>query len=593
MAERQTYKLTKAVQPVQIPGTGDIWKQVSSTIGTFYDQYVAGETDLLKSQGAQAGLLAATGEEKKKIQMLNAGTVYGEAFNNAAIKAYGASIELDVQDFISVTAADHPEDRTTFNSLVQKYSDDFVSGIPNPTFKAIALQKIKEVTGPYEREIYKKQKEKDFLKSIVKIDKKFTASVDTAAIAGSEAVTKWHDGYKPLIGFETQFGGTTIEEYADSFGKDMFQHFQKIDADLTDMLSVPGNHFDDGAIKSRKENAILEVYQAVFMAEYKQAQKEGKGLDFKEKFITDPIGYIKSQPHLNVLFNDVILEEYPMTITGTAENPSMSQLIYKAMNDKWDNDQAVIEFKEAQEEEELEIDQTNNFISSLTSLANKEGTVNVASLTEEHKKDSNTYNKDDYQFLLTAASGNKYDTDDEESVSELEFYLMTTTDTRDQKIKEIKEYSKQKRISWKTVARLGKVVIEDTFGDVTKSADYQNAVNALKPYFQRTKTQYGQEATGQDKIWMNKAIIKLTERVEKGEIATEIYEEIASEYVGLFEDNTPVGKELAQFYVGTGKDRKLDCSAAKTFVDNRFLKHKNPKTYALDLQQLNVRQCTY
>ena len=591
MAERQTYKLTKAVQPVQIPGTGDIWKQVSSTIGTFYDQYVAGETDLLQSQGAQAGLLAATGEEKKKIQMLNAGTVYGEAFNNAAIKAYGASIELDVQDFISVTAANYPEDRTTFNNLVQQYSDDFVSGIPNPTFKAIALQKIKEVTGPYERAIYKKQKEKDFIKSVVKIDKKFTASVDTAAIAGSEAVTKWHDGYEPFLGLETQFGGTTIEEYAESFAKDMFQHFQKIDADLTDMLSVPGNHFDDGAIKSRKENAILEVYQAVFMAEYAQAQKEGNGLEFKEKFITDPIGYIKSQPHLNLIFNDVILKEYPMTITGTAETPSMSQLIYKAMNDKWDSDQAVIKFKDEQEEEELEIAQTSNFVSALASLAKQEGKVTVGSLTAQQKTDPNYYNKDEYQFLLTASSTNKFDTDDKSSVDELQFYLVTTDDDQKTKLATIKNYVEEQRVSWKTATPLAMSVLEGIMGDVTKGPDYQAAEAALLPYFQKEKTAFGQVAMGQEKIWMTQAIIELQKRTKAGENPLDIYIEIASQYVALQEENSPVGKELMQFYKGEGKGRTLDCVAAKQYVDNRFSTHKNPKTYALDIATLNRRQC--
>ena len=593
MAERQTYKLNKAVQAVPIQGSGDIWKQVSSTIGTFYDQYVAGETDLLQSQGAQAGLVAATGEEKKKIQMLNAGTVYGQAFNDAAVKAYGAAIELDVQTTINEYANDknNIENRENFNAAVLQYSDDFVSGIPNPTFKAIALQKIKEVTGPYEREIYKKQKEKDFLKSLVTIDKKFDASVDTAAMSGKEAVQKWYAGYKDFIGREELEGGVTIEEYADTFGKDMYQHFQKIDADLTDMLNVPGNHFDDGAIKARKENAIHEIYQSVFMAEYEQARKEGKGLEFKEKFITDPVAYIKSQPHLSAIFNEAVIAEYPMTTTGTEKEPAMSQLIYKAMNDKWDNDQSVLEFKEEQEEEELEIEQTNNFVSALTSLAKNEGKVTVEALTAQQNKDSNYYNKDEYQFLITAASTSKYDTDDKKSVDELQFYLVTTEDSQQDKLATIKNFVEQNRVSWKTATPLAMNVLEGIMGDVTKGSDYQAAQAALMPYFQKEKTAFGQVAMGQEKIWMTQAIIELQKRTKGGENPLQIYKEIASQYVSLQEENAPVGKELMQFYTGEGKQRTLDCVAAKNYVDDRFATHKNAKTYAQDIATLNRRQC--
>jgi len=590
MAERQTYKLNKAVQAVPVQGSQDVWNQVSSTIGTFYDQYVAGETDLLQSQGAQAGLVAATGEEKKKIQMLNAGTVYGQAFNDAAVKAYGAAIELDVQTTINEYANDknNIENRDNFNAAVLQYSDDFVSGIPNPTFKAIALQKIKEVTGPYEREIYKKQKEKDFLKSLVTIDKKFDASVDTAAIAGREAVQKWYAGYKDFIGREEFEGGVTIEEYVDTFGKDMYQHFQKIDADLTDMLNVPGNHFDDGAIKARKENAILEIYQSVLMAEYVQAEKEGRGIGFKEEFKDNPIKYIKSQPHLNVIFNETILTEYPMTVTGTEDDPSMSDRIYDAMNKDWDRRQAVIEFKEEQEEEELEGVQSDNFIESLSSIVSGDGTVTSDTLSKQ--MDDNGYSNDDYKFLTSAIKLGKYKVDDADSKIEMTNYLLTTNDSVKKKVARIKEFYNDNLLSGDTTVKMLTDATDGTFNDVTSSPSFKRAAASIKPFFQKEKGVAGMFAIGDEKVYMEEALNELYIRTAAGENALEIYSEIKDKYIKIMADNEPATFIRDETIVDGRAVRTINCEKSLSAVNQKYKLSANVAVYEESLERLS-RTC--
>jgi len=599
MGERQTYKFNQPTQPVYTSGSEEAWLSVTNAIGRFYQGYVSDEKREMKGEGKVAGIAAATGDNKQQLKMLDAGTIYGSAYNDAAIKAYGAAIEIDVQDSINQYAVDNSESYDGFNTAVQTYADEFSSGIPDPTFKALALQKIKEVQGTYGRDIYKQQKEKNHLINLAQQSKQFDTSIDVAANKGAESVQKYFSGYQQNANTpfdEMQLdpdGSIALKDFEDTFGKEFQQQFSRIDALLNSMQSVPGNHFKDGDLKGKRDEAVLEIYSAVFMEEYKQAVSDGKALSFKEKFREDAVSYIKSQPHLNAMFSDDILKNYAMTTTGTKADPAMSELIYERMDTYWKSQEEVQKHLSDAAELELETAQTDKFVEVLNGLASQDGKTTIASIVAEQQANPRAYATDDYKFLINAITSGKYEKDDEESVSELEFYLMTTTDTRDQKIDEIKEYSSQGRISWKTVARLGKVVIEDTFGDVTKSADYQNAVQALKPHFERKATAFGQVASQQDKVWMTKAIIELTERVEKGEIATDIYEEIAVKYVGLYDDNTPVGKELAQFYVGKGKDRKIDCAAAKKFVDNRFLKHKNPGTYNKDLQALTTRSCTF
>lgn len=601
MAERQTYKFNQPTQAVPISGSADVWKDVSNTIGTFYNQYVAGEEALLKSEGKRAGIAAASGDDKLKLEMLDAGTVYGAAYNDAAIKAYSAAIEIDVQDSINKYAVDNSENYGAFEEAVKKYTSEFTSGIPDPTFKAIAEQKIKEVQGTYGREIYAKQKEKNHLISLSRQSKQFDISIDVAATKGAEAIKKYFSGYhidKNAPFDELQalaFTGEdeALAEFTKSFAKEFQQQFVRIDALLNSMQAVPGQHFKEGDLKGKRDEAILEIYSSVFLEEYKQSVSEGKSLEFKEKFREDAIAYIKSKPHLNAMFSDEILTSYAMTTTGTKKNPAMSDIIYERMDNYWKSQQEIQEHIEKKEEEALEVEQTDRFIDSLNDLATKSGDTTISSIIAEQESNSQAYATDDYKFLVSSITSGKFDKDDEESVAELEYYLMTTTDGREQKLQEIKEFAEQRRISWKTVARLGKVVVEDTFGDVTKSADYQNAVAALKPHFQRTQTAYGQEATGADKIWMNKAIIELTERVEGGEKATDVYEEIAKKYVSLFEVNSPAAKEIKKFMVGTGKEFKFQCKAAKAFVDGRFAKHKNPKLYAEDLEMLQRREATF
>ena len=596
MAERQTYKFNQTQQPVY-QDTASSWEGLQRVINQFYDKAVRTEQAESKQAGQIAGIAAATGDGKQQIKMLDAGTIYGAAYNDAAIKAYAAAIEIDVQDSINEYAVDNSENFDAYESAVDNYSKEFTSGIPNETFKAIAQQKIKEVKGSHGREIYAQQKEKNHLINLAKQNKQFNKSIDSAAVIGAEAVKKYYTGYQhnantpfDVLALDPN-GEIALKEFADGHAKEFQQQFLRIDTLLSSLQGVPGGHFGPDDLSNKRDEAILEIYSAVFMEEYKQAVINGNPVEFKAKFREDAIGYIKSQPHLDAMFSDDILNNYAMTTTeGTKKG--MSSVIFDRMDSYWKSQEAVKKFLSDRVEEELKTDQTNNFVDALNDLATG-GKTSIADIVAQQTANPNLYATDDYKFLVNAITSGKYNVDDEEAVSELEFYLMTTTDKRDQKIEEIREFSSQGRISWKTVARLGKVVIEDTFGDITKSSDYQNAVNALKPHFQRTKTQYGQEATGQDKIWMNKAIIEMTARVEGGEVATDIYEEIAEKYVGLFKDNTPVGKELKQFYVGKGKDRKLDCVAAKKFVDARFKKHKNTLTYSQDLGQLNTRQCTY
>ena len=82
MGERQTYKFNQPTQPVYTSGSEEAWLSVTNAIGRFYQGYVSDEKREMKGEGKVAGIAAATGDNKQQLKMLDAGTIYGSAYND-------------------------------------------------------------------------------------------------------------------------------------------------------------------------------------------------------------------------------------------------------------------------------------------------------------------------------------------------------------------------------------------------------------------------------------------------------------------------------------------------------------------------------
>ena len=589
MAERQTYKFNQTIQAVPISGTADVWKSVSSTIGSFYDQYVAGEEALLKAQGSQAGAIAASGKDKKDIQMLNAGTVFGQAFNDSAVKAYGAAIKTDVSTSINEIAVNNSENRDEYLLIKDKYAEDFLSGISNPTFKAIAAQKIEDVSGIHEREIYAKWKEKTHLQNLVKTTNEFESSVDFSATVGGEAVDKWYKGYAT----DNDLGNPeALKAYKDTFAEKFKLRFQDIDNQLVDMLAIPGDHFNEGSIQKHTDEAVLKIYTGVFMAEYDHYADKDEGLAFKTKFLDDPIAYIKSQPHLNELFTDDILDAYGMTTVGTKDSPSMKEQIYDSMTKSWKIKQDRLDFEEKAEDEALVEEQTDNFLDTLTGMGDKDKSITLDSIKENRLN----YTSKQYEILLNAKISGKYEKDVPEEVYKLDFYLASTDDTVKEQIDTIEQAVIDGGLSWKTASTKLKTTLEGTNIDVTKSPKFKSALSILTPQFEKTSSAlYGQTATGEHKVWLAKATKELMERTADGEDPGVIVQEIATSWLMEQESQRALGYKDLSPYILPRKSNKdpvlLDCQNAKAFVDGRFAKSKNAKIYAKDMTLMKRYGC--
>jgi len=590
MAQQQTsqqvYKFNNPVQAVATVGNQQVWQQLSNTIDAFYKQSVQKKSALRKSEGSIAGLAASKGDEKLKLQMKSAGTIYGAAWNDAAIKAYGASIETDVANDINEYAVLNSENSQGFSSLVDKYKTEMLSGITDPTFNAIAANKIDEVAGLHEREIYKVENEKKNLINIYKIQDAHANNVETATAIVKQSVEKYYDGYKPFIGLEVQFGGKTIEEYQKGYGEQVQNQFATITSDLSKMMSVPGKHFSEGSVLKAKQDASTKIYTSIFLAEYNQAVESGEGLKMKEAFMKDPIAFINSKPHLSALLPKEILDEYGISTVGDG---NMRDEIYATLDSEWKREQDVIEYNDKKEEEELADEQDDNMIDALTSLVQKEGTINIDYLTKNKDK----YSNDDYETLLGAVTTSKYDYDDDAAVSELTMYLMTTDDGRKEQIATVNKYIKDGDVSYKTAIPLLKNALEDTMFDITRSNDYQLALSLLKPHFQKQIGAYGAFAQGEHLVWMTKAIAELQDRAKLGENPRDIVDEITTKFLGIREDQAAVSNRhlMREFRIGTGKDAKLDCEPAMNYVRARYNIHKNAITFAKDLASVKRYGC--
>lgn len=567
--KKYEYKPPGGPQPGSVSPEAQGWEALANTLNSWSDMFYQQAGDIAKQEGARAGLNDSYLDNP---ELEDWGTIYGQAYNTQLLKGYADKTETNLKTKLEQLAAEYPSDPQTFQEQANEYYKGLAEGVNNPAFTQIIKQKFDDKMAITLPPIYKSFKDIEFAKAVLSTEE------------------LWEKDKTDLTKLtQLSIKNLFTEEFSEQGNKNFGFGLEKIRGQFIDIenkareiMSMPKGWSNERANKEINDLIVDFAYSAL-EEELRQQTLDGNGTATFQEMSRDIVSYIRSKDYLNELLTDDLLEGL---------SPDVKDIVIGQLKKYWSNDNAATEALYKQEQRALEAQQDSNFMDTFLKVAGRDKNVTLDSITKEITAEPGKYNEDDAKFLINALTEGKYDTDDKQSLLDLNLYLMTSTESQADKQKTIMEYHTDKRISTDSAIKLIDNLRKGTQTDVTKNPNFQRAVSMLKPAFQRDYGDLGAFAKGIDKQYMEEAITELMLRTQKGEDPLTIWREVQDQFLGQVVDADPQGlvRELVEGPDGRPTAR-VNCKKSYDQIESAFAAHGNIRIKAAEMKNY-LKYCT-